>query len=137
MSYDLNCSHVFRSSRPEIVSFGFLRHFFSGGSLLVGSEEFESTCAGFLGLELFSKVGFVEWGRWMAVDSGRVNLICARMILEPAHSRLEGGVLYFYCVLIYCALDLDTMTVMWTGILLLISPFLQQGFKLSSNRAEF
>ena len=90
MSYDLNCSHVFRLSRPEIVSFGFLRHFFSGGSLSVGSEEVESTCAGFLGLELFSKVGFVTWGRWMIVDSGRVDLIFARMILEPAHNKLRG-----------------------------------------------
>ena len=121
MSYDLNCSHVFRSSRPEIVSFGFLWHFFSRGSLSVGSEEVESTCAGFLGLELFSKVGFVEWGRWIVVDSGRVDLICARMILEPAHSRLRGWCTLF---LIYFALDLDTMTVMWTKILLFISPFL-------------
>ena len=96
-------SHVFRSSRPEILSFGFLWHFFSGGSLSVGSEEVESTCASFLGLELFSKVGFVAWDRWMVVDSSRVDLICAKMILEPAHNRLRGWcTLYLLCFNLLC-----------------------------------
>ena len=65
-------------------------HFFSGGFLSVGFEEVESTCVGFWDLEIFSRVGFVPCNRWMAGVSGRVDLICAMMVLGLAHTRLRG-----------------------------------------------
>ena len=39
----------------------------------------------------------------MAVDSDRVDLICARMILEPTHSRLRGWcTLFLLCFNLLC-----------------------------------
>ena len=41
----------------------------------------------FYGSGVFSRATYCRLGRWLAIDSGRVELNCAQMFSETAYSR--------------------------------------------------
>ena len=137
MSYDLNWSHVLRSTRPESLSFGLVRvslaevfirlalRMLSGlGWVLVSGDIFQVR---FCCLQPMGGSSFRSSRPDLCDDGPSAHADQVKRVVFSTFTAFQFTVLW----------TLIQMTVMWTGILLLISHVLQQRFEFSSSRAKF
>ena len=137
MSYDLNWSHVFRSTRLESVSFGLvrislaevffrlvLRKLSRLGWVLVSGDIFQVR---FCRLRSMGGSSFRSSRPDLCDDCPSACADQVKRVVFSIFTAFQSTVLWTWI----------QMTVIWTRILFLISHVLQQRFKFSSSRAEF
>ena len=137
MSYDLNWSLVFRSTRPKSVSFGLVRISLAEVFFRLVLRKLSR-----LGWVLvFGDIFQVRFCRLRSMGGSRIKAsrpdlcddcpsACADQVKRVVFSIFTA----FQSTVLWTWIQ---MTIIWTGILLLISHVLQQRFEFSSSRAEF
>ena len=121
VSYDLNCSHVFRSSQPEIVSFGFLHISLAEVFFQLVLRKVSRLAIGFGSGDIFQgRFGPLRSMDGRSFRSSRPDLCndgpwaCAHQVKRVVFSIFTA----FQCIVLWTGIQ---MTAIWTGILLFIS----------------